>query len=274
MDYLSIGPAGEAERQFLFTSSRPHGLLPHRAASGVAVIEFSLVSVLFATMMMGCFDTSLAFVIMHQAEDAADIIALSATALASSASGTINQLTVLQATQLESMVYPEIPELYNNNGNISQFSMTLSGLSFSSSQTPGTITCSLGQTLSSSGATIVCDTANIAWSTASTSGSLGTLAVSNTRACGTLTQSTAGTGYVASYTTVQTSGMTLLDSGGYLLADVRLVYAPTFLAYISASPTLFYTGIQPMRSISSTQWLAYDVAGEASDTAVCPKYQA
>jgi len=220
-------------------------LWPDRSRkSGIAALEFGIISPVMLSIAIGAMDTTQAIVMQRRAIEVAQQVGEIATLLAVQPNQTTS-LTPAQAQQAESVIFAIIPQLRSAVTNPT-FAVTISDVVFTGTSPNYT--------------------ANMAWSVPLSYG------MDVYRPCGVVNQTTpTGTQRGANtgdhWTTVPTSGMTSALSS-VLVVDVRVQFTPFFLNLITGSFTFYETSYFNQRSVVSS-YITYDTS---SDPNVCSGY--
>jgi len=223
-------------------STRPSSLWPRK--SGIAAVEFAVISPVMLSIAIGAMDTTQAIVMQRRSIEVAQQVGEIATLLAIQPNQTTS-LTPTQAQQAESVIFAILPQLRSLVGNPT-FAVTISDVVFTGTEPNYT--------------------ANMAWSVPLSYG------MDVYRPCGVVNQTTPtatqrGSNTGDHWTTVPTSGMSSSLSS-VLVVDVRVQFTPFFLNLITGSFTIYQTAYFNQRSIVSS-YITYDTS---ADPNVCPGY--
>lgn len=252
-----ILPLDEVPSALTLLAGRGRGLLPGHARRGSAVVDFAVIAPLLTIVIIGSFDTSLAYIVSHQVQDTAQQIAIGATTVAAGGGGDTSALTTTQAQQLLSMIFAGVPLLRNGSLKTTAYSATLTGVVYTASPS-GCVdpNCSYA--------------ANVTWSTALT---LGSADSTKLRACGTLSEvsNTATTDYT-NLPTAAFAASTKSNSSNFIVADVSVKYTPMFTKFITGPVTFFSSAYGAARGTSS-DFIRYDTANAATNSQVCTGYK-
>jgi Flp pilus assembly protein TadG len=222
--------------------------------TGVAVVEFALISPLLITLLMGGYDASQAMIAWRRTSAAAQQIVKIATEVSIQADQTTS-LTPTQAQQATSTIFAVVPGL-SAGGN---FSVTLSGVVFTAG--PPNVTSQIANPCLST--TTNC-TASVAWSVAYSNGQ------NVTRPCGTVRQVPPNT--AASLSTLPTLNVSAQYLTSLVVADVTTTFTPFFGKFIG-SFSITSTAMLVPRIGAATQFVEYDVSNVSGDNNVCAGFE-
>jgi Flp pilus assembly protein TadG len=229
---------------------------------GVASVEFGIISPVLIIFLMAIVDLSQAVITLHRLNTVVQQTGLMATQLSVQPDQSTT-LTVAQLNLASSVIYSVMPQtaklaVYNAKTNpVPAYAVVVSDIvySLSGTNTPG---CAAGLNCTSYNA-------NLAWSVPLQYGQ------QITRACGVVTQNTAGqpTTYVNNLpSTVPTSG--IASSVSTLVVDVVYNFTPIFARFIGPV-TMRQTAFFNQRSIIAT-YITYNTGNETSGGTICQGY--
>ncbi len=240
-----------------------------RSCSGVAALEFALITPAMVLLTVGVLDMSKAVILWQQVYNAAHTIPLSASIVAVQANKTTS-LSVTQAQQQMSAVYAEMPWLADGIANGVR-SVTLSSVTFV--PIPG-CTPVVG---------VSCYIPNVAWSLAYPGGVGDPHAAqwqSVTRSCvvpPTQIHPTAPPPVSPLLVPVQLTVLRTLDvtqPDPILVADVHVQYRPFLYGLVTGYLDFWASGYWSVRSISTSQpaYLQYTTLSPPGSGGSCPNW--
>ncbi len=235
----------------------------------MAAIEFALIAPIFAMLMIGVYDISVAVTLNQEVSNAAHTIPTSASTLAVQPDDTTT-LTVTQVQQVLSGIYAAMPML-RNGAAAGIHSATLTSVSFQQSDP---------QCVASS--TTACPyLAYAKWSVSYAeptgrplSSGTGFTSVSRCQAAGTpLRQVTPAQYTPGDLTSLPTAAVSAPDP--ILVADIHYQYTPLFYNFITGPIDFWAIGLWPVRTASlsapaQNQYTTYDLANAAGGVGQCP----
>jgi Flp pilus assembly protein TadG len=210
------------------------------ARQGIAAVEFALVGMLLAVLLIGLYDLTNAYILWRRLTQAAQSISEITTKVAVQPDGT-NKLTYSQAATAASAIYPLVPSTQTMPKSAYGVAMTV--VTFKATPPGCTTNCSY--------------TGSPVWSATLEGSQPG-------RSCGILTP--VADGQAPSTTTLPADAF---QATSILVVDVSATYVPTFLAFITGPLKLTRSAYLPPRSGTITDFILMTDAASYPVT-ICP----
>jgi hypothetical protein len=237
-----------------------------RSESGMAALEFAIITPFLLMLIWGVFDISKAVILWHQVCNTSHTIPLSASTMSVQSDKTTN-LTPAQAQQAMSSIYAEIPWL-RDGIETGITSVTLTSVTFKPKN--GCVPSPI----------INCTyVPYVIWSVAYAGGQGGAQNFQNVkRACGTLTQIGPADPLPPKNTNLTVlRTLNVQQPSPILVADVHYRYTPelpNYLNFVGGAADFWETGYWPVRTLNTSfntldQYTTYDSAN-TGDAVNCP----